>query len=414
MPRRPWTFWMPPQDHVGLRWALLRYRGWLTPAGRTLLWGALAGAVLSSPGTSVAAYLVPCAALAALLSAWVLALPQRPTLQLRRELPPPVCAGERLRYRVTVHNPGRRPVRALSIQERDVPHGVYTPAEAEGGAAELEVLPAGASAHVTLALDCPHRGVYELGALQAGSAFPSMLVRWPRRREAAQRLIVYPGFVPQTQLELPAGRRYQPGGIAVSSGVGDSGEFAGTREWREGDRLRDIHWASSARSGRMIVKEWREEYFVRIGLVLDTEQPRRARAEALEARISLAAGIADALARRDYVIDLYAAGEELHHFQAGRALARLENLLELLSCVAESRRVDFVRLEAGILPHAARLSSVVVLLSDWDGARARMCRALQQAGIAVRAIVVRDGPPSTVPDAEVVVVPAGEAGGVLR
>ena len=43
----------------------------------------------------------------------------------------------------------------------------------------------------------------------------------------------------------------------------------------EGDPLRKIHWRSWARRGKPVVKEYQEEYFSRIALVLDTFLPRR-------------------------------------------------------------------------------------------------------------------------------------------
>ena len=88
-------------------------------------------------------------------------------------------------------------------------------------------------------------------------------------------MLVYPRYHTLDSLPLPIGRRYQPGGIPLASEVGDSLEFVGTREYREGDPPRKIDWRSYARLGRPVVKEYQEEYFSRIALVLDTYLPRR-------------------------------------------------------------------------------------------------------------------------------------------
>ena len=53
---------------------------------------------------------------------------------------------------------------------------------------------------------------------------------------------------------VPSGRRYQPGGIAMASKLGDSFEFIGNREYRDGDNLRDMDWRATARLSRPIVR----------------------------------------------------------------------------------------------------------------------------------------------------------------
>ena len=58
----------------------------------------------------------------------------------------------------------------------------------------------------------------------------------PRERDHV--LLVYPRFYTLERFAVPAGRRYQPGGIPLSSNTGDAIEFVGTREYREGDDRR--------------------------------------------------------------------------------------------------------------------------------------------------------------------------------
>jgi uncharacterized protein (DUF58 family) len=335
--------------------------------------------------------------LAALACAVILGVFFRPRVSLRRKLPPPPSAGDKLEYRVVVRNEGRRTARQLIVEERGLPADVRPTGE---GPLLAELRP-GESAEVTLSLDCRARGAYELGRLQAASAFPSALFKMPGRREAhSDRLLVYPRFSPLQSFEVPHSRQYQPGGIAVASQVGESTEFFGTREWREGDRPRDVHWPSYARTGRLIVKEFQEEYFVRLALVLDVEARAARDEKLLEKALSLAAGIADALARREYIIDLFAAGHEIFHFQAGRALAHVENILEILACLEPGNRFDLAALEAALLSEAGRLSAVVLVMMDWDERRALLVERLKANGIAVRVLSVRPGraPTGLAPD----------------
>src|SRR3977135_4628046 len=82
-------------------------------------------------------------------------------------------------------------------------------------------------------------------------------------------------------------RRLQPGGVAFAGRVGDAEEFMSLRDYRSGDTPRRIHWKAWARTGRLVIKEYQDEFFVRHALLLDTF-PSGATAT-LEAAESLAA-----------------------------------------------------------------------------------------------------------------------------
>jgi uncharacterized protein (DUF58 family) len=399
--RRRWSFLMPPEEHRFLRFLSDRYRAWLTPLGQAVLWAAGAAALMMFWGLQPAiAFFSFCAGM--LLGGISAGLPFRPRLTLSRRMPPPVSAGDTLLYRVVIENRGSRPARKVVVEERNLPPTL----KPMGEPPVIEVLGPGERAEVSLSLACSTRGAYELPWLQASSFFPSALVKWPRRAPQKERLLVYPRFTPLARFDVPHGRNYQPGGIPIASSVGESTELAGTREWREGDRTRDIHWPSLARTGRLVVKEYQEEYFVRLAMVLDVEA-RSVRDDALfERSLSLAAGIADVLARQEYIIDIFAAGSQVFHFQAGRALAHFEHILEILACLEPEDRLDMTALEAALLPEARKLSAVILVMMDWDDARAELIRKLKAHGVAVRVLSVRpDRRPEGLTPEEVVELP---------
>ena len=390
MARRRWSFMMPAEEHGFIRFLQDRYLGLFTPVGRVVLWAALAGGFLLLGGLVTPLVLFFSCALSALLAATVVGLPFRPRVSLTRLLPPPVSAGDTLVYRVRVENTGRRAVRQLVIEERLLPAELRRIEEPP----VIDALAPGERTEVTLRLRCTTRGVYELGFLQAASHFPSALVKWPRRSRMKDRLLVYPRFTPLESFDVPHGRNFQPGGIAVASQVGDSTEFFGTRDWHDGDRTRDIHWPSFARTGRLVVKEFQEDFFVRLALVLDV-QSRSVREDALlEKALSLAAGMADVLARQEYIIDLFAAGPQVFHFQAGRALAHFEHILEILAALESGERLDVQALEAALLAEASQLSAVIFVVMDWEDSRAALVARLKEYGVAVRVVSVRPERPA--------------------
>jgi uncharacterized protein (DUF58 family) len=244
-------------------------------------------------------------------------------------------------------------------------------------------------------LQCAKRGAYTLRGLCAASAFPLGLWRGRRRSPQEVSFLVYPAFTTPVSFPVPEGRQYQPGGLLLSSHVGESSEFLYTREYRSGDNPRHVHWASWARVGAPTVKVYQEEYFVRLALVIDTEVPAGTSDAAFEAGISAAAGIADYLSRRDYIIDLFAAGATVYHFQAGRALAHFEHILELLACLEATPQVQWSALAEAMLPESPRLTAVVAILMDWTPARAAFLSQLRALGVAGRILVIRTGATSS-------------------
>ncbi len=239
------------------------------------------------------------------------------------------------------------------------------------------------------------RGRYVLRGPQVAATDPLGLVAGRPLRSHDEPLFVYPDYFTLDAFEVPLGRRYQPGGIPLTSSTGDAIEFVGTREYRAGDPTRNIHWRSWARRGEPVVKEYQEEYFCRIALILDTFLPRhagRAHEAAFEAAVSVVAAIADYFSRSEYVVDILAAGPDIYEVSAGRSLAYLENILDVLACLEPCRDPPFRTIEPHLFEKVERLTAVVAVLQDWDAERFGFLRRVKEQGTGVRAVIVHDGP----------------------
>jgi len=389
--RRRWSFFLPPLEHGFIRRLDDVYRCRLTSAGRALVWALVAAAVLRLGALSPPLYVALGLLASTGIVAVVMGLAFRPNVTLSRRLPPPPSAGDVWHYDVQIENTSRRLVRDLRVEERRLP-ATLRPA---GKPVVVPVLAPGERATVRVSLSCVRRGAYTLGHLQAASSFPLGLLKLGRVQPVSDRLLVYPAFTRLTEFAVPVGKAYQPGGIPVASRIGESMELAGLRDWRDGDRPRDVHWPAFARTGRLVVRERMEEHFTRLALVLDIEISRWADAPVFERGLSAAAAIADALARRDHIIDIFAAGETVYRFQAGRALAHVENILDLLACLEPGSHLDVDALAAEILPLSRRLSAVIVVLTCWDEVRAGVIDLLRAQGLTVRVLCVRPDTPIT-------------------
>jgi uncharacterized protein (DUF58 family) len=244
----------------------------------------------------------------------------------------------------------------------------------------------------------PHRrGLYRLPPIRAYTTFPFNFGRNELARCSGGSVLVLPQFHPLARVDLEIGSRYQPGGIALTSRIGESPEYIGNRDYMPGDSLRRIDFRSWGRLAKPVVREYQEEYYCRIALVLDTHIPPRRRPERsgfpeFEAAVSLSAALADALARGEFLIDIFAAGPELHVFRAGRSIAHFENVLDILAAVAPCRTDPFEKIAPALAQEWNSVSAAVCVSLDWDESRQQLVRSAQESGCRVKAIIVRDRP----------------------
>lgn len=112
------------------------------------------------------------------------------------------------------------------------------------------------------------RGVFPLGPVELETGFPFGLHHARRPVEVEGELIVWPRTV--SLRELPDSRSLVNMESATASRrLGPTGDFCGSRPFRQGDSLRSVHWALSARQGTLVVNEREESVACRVELVLD-------------------------------------------------------------------------------------------------------------------------------------------------
>jgi len=316
-----------------------------------------------------------------------------PRLRVSGELPDRASVGRAVTVVFTLTNRSRRAAYDVSLGFFDLPKALRQVSPA----ATIRRLGAGESADLSLQLMPLRRGLHEFDSPRYFTTFPFNLFRSGPRHTQTCSLMVLPSFHPITTVDIPVTSRYQPGGIALTSHVGESPEYIGSREYRPGDSMRRIDFRSWARLASPAVREYQEEYYCRVGLVFDTYIPRGRVAGLrgfvnLEAAVSLSAAVAEAMSRGEYVIDIFAAGPELHVFRSGRHTAHFENVLEILACIQESRLNPFDTVVPALAEELANISTVICVLLDWDQTRRALVRRAVEAGCATKVLVVaRDG-----------------------
>ena len=113
------------------------------------------------------------------------------------------------------------------------------------------------------------RGRYRIGPLRLRLSDPFGLVELARSFSTLDRLTVTPVVHSLPSIRLAGS--WDSGGESTSRAVFSRGEDdAATREYRHGDDLRKIHWRSTARIGKLMVRQVEKPWQSHAALLLDT------------------------------------------------------------------------------------------------------------------------------------------------
>lgn len=125
------------------------------------------------------------------------------------------------------------------------------------------------------------RGIYDPESLELATCFPFALAWWSRqvpldKSSADSGITIYPGLVEMAgnfHCRLTTSRTN--GGRPMKNWLLQhrSSTLKGLREFTERDSLNQIHWSSSARTGKFLVREFELETWPEFDVYLDLMQP---------------------------------------------------------------------------------------------------------------------------------------------
>ena len=274
----------------------------LTDAGKTFL---VIGAMALIFGLALGYLTLAALGVAFLVAVLIgrLWIVRRPRVEANRVVAPErVRVGRPARSNLTITNTGRRRTSGgLALEQFG---GTQLPIE-------LPSLEPNESATITTELPTDSRGVFRVGPLDVTRADPFGLVRSGEPDEGVTRLWVHP---------LVHRLEPFPSGIARDLEGPDSGEaleggvtFHSLRDYVRGDDLRQIHWRSSARANKLMVRHNVDTHQPRSLVILDTRASSYS-AESFEDAIRAAASIVMASMTRGFEFRLLTTdGLELSH-----------------------------------------------------------------------------------------------------
>ena len=198
----------------------------------------------------------------------------------------------------------------------------------------ITIIPGNGSERAKYSMIPRRRGIYRFGETRIETVQPFGFFRTTTKRSVPGRMVVYPGlgevdtaFLKELELALQYIQRSKPSRAEE--------DIRGLREYREGDNPKWIHWKSTARMQRSLVKEFEEPQSRRVLLLIDTNLQRLGmqRFPAFELVISFAATLSRELLRRSCEVECVAlqASGRLMRVVASRERRNLDMLLEMLA-----------------------------------------------------------------------------------
>lgn len=219
-----------------------------------------------------------------------------------------------------------------SVNNRVTPTGVVEALDSIAGQpVEILIPPVPPRREVTVSYRFVplRRGELTLGPVTLERRDPwGLFVR--RATSSAQlTVLVHPRVLP-VDVTLAGNRIGQEGGTADRDVLG-SNQFHTLREYVIGDELRQIHWRSSARVGKLMVKQLVDNPLPRALVLLDNDIRSYRRAEDFEEAVDAAASIGSVIVRAGLPVSLRTTGED-----GGVEILRVDDLTRLLDALALS------------------------------------------------------------------------------
>jgi len=221
---------------------------------------------------------------------------------------------------------------------------------------------------------CTRRGRYRIGPMTLRSSDPFGIFPWVREIPGAHHVVVLPMIVPLDGFPIPSGRL--PGGEALRRRTHQiTPNASGVRDYVPGDSFSRIHWRSTARLQKLIVKEFELDPLAEIWIIVDAalsshfelqtpDEGAKAKdvgvfqlpPSTIEYAVTAAASLAMHFLQRNRAVGFiaYGAARQVIQPEPGEAQRlRLLEFLAVLNAEGNNSLQDVVKIEGPRIPQGA-------------------------------------------------------------
>lgn len=280
------------------------------------------------PTTAIASFLV----LFLLISRIIFEFKIRATsnLEIQRAFSKPALEGRPLKVSVKLVNGSLTPLESIEI------HDSYPPLFklVEGSSIAVTIVPSKGYAELSYQV-IPVLGKHCFGSPVLRVRDPAGLFSEDLELGVKECIVVQPLYKPIMRKTILPGAIYMPGGRSLTRRRGIGTQFIETREYVPGDDYRLIEWKATARTGRLMVREFEQETGLEVILILDTRSSMSygiIGKTKFEYMIRGTAAIAEHLIRRGDLVGLaYSSKTSTAIIRPARGKAHMSTLIRTLS-----------------------------------------------------------------------------------
>lgn len=264
-------------------------------------------------------------------------------LEVKRTFPPSAFEDDDLNLDVTVENKGHRGRFMIEVVD-NIPAAEPS---LQNPMSFIAKISKGNVRSYSVPVHCYKRGEYEIGPITLRSAYPLGISETERVvPEERGKLIVYPRVFDVARFPLFSATNMPSSNSEAISKAGGTEDFFGTREYRRGDSIRYIHWPSTARHAKLIVKEFEMRSTSELTIILNLQKGASAgtgRESTFEYSVKIAASLAKFALERGHTVQIIGFAEKVHILPYCRGLHNLPQALTMLARVNDDGAVPYPR-----------------------------------------------------------------------
>ena len=263
-----------------LRQQTIRYSGPVTALGRSVIALGIVAWIVGAWFGWREAMVVAGACVVAVLVGALFTLGRTELRVATRLVPPRVVVGDRAVAEFTVTNIGRH---------RMLPVRLELPIGKSFGAIDVPTLAHGESFEESIVIPTSRRAVIAIGPTRSVRGDPLGLMRREVKWTDEEELFVHPTY---SRLQgISSGWLRDLDGRPTNDRSPSDVAFHTLREYVPGDDRRHVHWRTSARLGKLMVRQFIDNRRSHLGIVVDTDPANYADADEFELAMSMAASL---------------------------------------------------------------------------------------------------------------------------
>ncbi|MBU0759140.1 MAG: DUF58 domain-containing protein [Candidatus Omnitrophica bacterium] len=255
-----------------------------------------------------------------------------PDVSITRDVQDTVYEDDIINVKMTIHNRRRLPLYFFELLDM-FPGG---PPEEQNTSLFILSLGPKEDKKISYIANCYKRGVWKMGPTTVVSQDALGFFKTKKVLKVFSEILVYPNLFRIFSFPQMASGSVSWMGVETAKISGDSHEFYGVREYQRGDSMSRIHWFSSARHNKLIVKQFERNAVQEATIVLDLKKGHdigSGKDTTLEYTVKIAGSIARYLLNERVLVQMVGYGKEAVMLHFGRGDSHMYSILEYLAKV---------------------------------------------------------------------------------